>query len=176
VLFYLPRHSLLRPTAGGRPLRIKAIRTGLVDTVQVIYNIVDQAPEDELFPLCREMNVGVIARLPLDEGGLSGKLTPETRFSKGDWRATYFRADNLRATLERAESLKALLPDGITLPEMALRFILGNAVVGTVIVGTRKPEHVRQNLRLSDDGPLPPELLAELKKHRWERKPKAWSA
>jgi aryl-alcohol dehydrogenase-like predicted oxidoreductase len=155
---------------------IKAIRTGLVDTVQVIYNIFDQAPEDELLPLCREMNVGVIARVPLDEGGLSGKLTLETRFSKDDWRATYFRPDNLRATVERAERLKALLPDGMTLPEMALRFILCNPVVSTAIVGMRKPEHVRQNLRLSATGPLPPQLLAELKKHRWERKPKAWSA
>lgn len=155
---------------------IKAIRTGLVDAVQVIYNIFDQAPEDELFPLCREMNVGVIARVPLDEGGLSGKLTLETKFGKNDWRATYFRPDNLRATVERAERLKALLPDGMTLPEMALRFILSSPVVATTIVGMRKAEHVRQNLSQSDAGPLSPELLAELKKHRWDRKPKSWSA
>jgi len=155
---------------------IKAIRTGLVDAVQVIYNIFDQAPEDELFPLCREMNIGVIARVPLDEGGLSGKLTPETKFTKDDWRATYFRPDNLRATVERADRLKALLPDGMTLPEMALRFILSNPDVSTTIVGMRKPEHVRHNLLSSKAGPLPPGLLAELKKHRWERKPKPWSA
>jgi aryl-alcohol dehydrogenase-like predicted oxidoreductase len=155
---------------------LKAIRTGLVDTVQVIYNIFDQAPEDELFPLCRELNVGVIARVPLDEGGLSGKLTSETIFPKEDWRSTYFRPENLRATVERAEKIKALLPEGMTLPELALRFILSNATVATTIVGMRKIEHVRQNLNLSEAGPLSTELLAELKKHRWDRKPKSWSA
>lgn len=155
---------------------IKAIRTGLVDTVQVIYNIFDQAPEDELFPLCREMNVGVIARVPLDEGGLSGRLTLDTKFPKEDWRSGYFRPENLHATVERAERLKVLLPDGMSLPEMALRFILASPVVATTIVGMRKLEHVRQNLSLSDAGGLSPQLLAELKLHRWDRKPNSWSA
>jgi aryl-alcohol dehydrogenase-like predicted oxidoreductase len=155
---------------------LKAIRTGLVDTVQVIYNIFDQAPEDELFPLCRERNVGVIARVPLDEGGLGGRLTLETEFPKEDWRSTYFRPENLRATVERAEKLKALLPDGMSLPELALRFILAHPAVATTIVGMRKLEHVRQNLNLGDAGPLNADLLAELKKHRWDRKPKSWSA
>jgi aryl-alcohol dehydrogenase-like predicted oxidoreductase len=155
---------------------LRAIRTGVVDTVQVIYNIFDQSPEDELFPVCRELNIGVIARVPLDEGGLSGKLTPQTRFEKNDWRSGYFNPENLRATLERAEQLKTVLPQGMTLPEMALRFILSNTVVSTTIVGMRKPEHVRQNMALSDAGPLGPELLLELKKHRWDRKPKPWSA
>jgi aryl-alcohol dehydrogenase-like predicted oxidoreductase len=154
---------------------IRAIRTGLVDTVQVIYNIFDQSPEDQLFPVCREMNIGVIARVPLDEGGLSGKLTPETTFAKDDWRAGYFNPENLRATLERVEPLKAILPKNMTLPEMALRFILSNPVVSTMIVGMRKPEHVRQNMAVSDAGPLSADLLAELKKHRWDRKPKPWS-
>jgi len=154
---------------------IRAIRTGLVDTVQVIYNIFDQSPEDQLFPVCREMNIGVIARVPLDEGGLSGKLTPETTFAKDDWRAGYFNPENLRATLERVEPLEAILPKNMTLPEMALRFILSNPVVSTMIVGMRKPEHVRQNMAVSDAGPLSADLLAELKKHRWDRKPKPWS-
>jgi aryl-alcohol dehydrogenase-like predicted oxidoreductase len=154
---------------------IRALRTGLVDSVQVIYNIFDQSPEDELFPVCRELNIGVIARVPLDEGGLSGKLTPETTFAKGDWRAGYFNPENLRATLERVGPLKAILPKNMTLPEMALRFILSNPVVSTMIVGMRKPEHVRQNMAVSDAGPLSPDLLVELKKHRWDRKPKPWS-
>jgi aryl-alcohol dehydrogenase-like predicted oxidoreductase len=155
---------------------IRALRTGLVDTVQVIYNIFDQAPEDQLFPVCRELNIGVIARVPLDEGGLSGKLTAETTFAKDDWRAGYFNPENLRATLDRVERLKAIQPDGMTLPEMALRFILSNPVVTTIIAGMRKPEHVRQNMGLSEAGPLEPGLLAELKKHRWDRRPKPWSA
>src|ERR1051325_7430971 len=153
---------------------LKAIRTGLVDTVQVIYNIFDQAPEDELFPLCREMNVGVIARVPLDEGSLGGKLTPESRWPEGDWRNTYFNPENLKATVERVEKLKKIVPAGMSLPEMAIRFILSNRDVSTTIAGMRKPEHVRANLAYSDAGPLDAGLLAELKKHRWDRKPKPW--
>jgi aryl-alcohol dehydrogenase-like predicted oxidoreductase len=154
---------------------IQALRTGLVDTVQVIYNIFDQDPEDELFPVCRELNIGVIARVPLDEGSLGGKLTATTQFAKGDWRAGYFNPENLRATLERVERLNAILPHKMTLPEMALRFVLSNPVVSTVIAGMRKPDHVRANLALSEAGALDDRLLAELKKHRWERKPTPWS-
>lgn len=155
---------------------LKALRTGLVDCVQVIYNIFDQAPEDELFPACRELNIGIIARVPLDEGGLSGKLTIETRFPEKDWRAGYFNPENLKATVERAERLKQLLPEGMTLPEVALRFILSNPDVSTTIVGMRDVAHVRQNIASSDAGPLPADLLRELKQHRWDRKPTRWSA
>jgi aryl-alcohol dehydrogenase-like predicted oxidoreductase len=154
---------------------LKAIRTGLVDTVQVIYNIFDQAPEDELFPLCKELNVGVIARVPFDEGSLGGKMTLETRFPKGDWRAGYFGQENLPKTIARVEKLKEILPAEMSLPEMALRFILSHPVVSTTIPGMRKPEHVKQNIAASDAGPLDKSLLAELKKHRWDRKPKPWS-
>jgi len=154
---------------------IKALRTGLVDVVQVIYNIFDQAPEDELFPLCREMNIGVIARVPLDEGSLGGKMTVDTRFPEGDWRGHYFSPENLIPTIERVELLKELVPDGMTLPEMAIRFVLSNPTVGTTIVGMRSPEHVKANVSYSDEGPLSEALLAELRKHRWDRKPAAWS-
>ena len=155
---------------------IAAIKTGLVDVVQVIYNIFDQAPEDELFPVCHELNVGVIARVPLDEGSLSGALTPQTKFPPNDWRARYFHPENLANTLARVEKLKAILPAGMTLPEMALRFILSNPVVSTTIVGMRKPHHVKANLAASDAGPLDASLLKELKKHPWDRTPQAWSA
>src|SRR5581483_131270 len=154
---------------------IKALRTGLVDVVQVIYNIFDQAPEDELFPVCQELNVGVIARVPLDEGSLGGKMTLETRFPEGDWRAGYFGPENLIPTIQRVEKLKQILPQGMSLPEMALRFILSHPVVSTTIPGMRKPEHVRQNIAASDAGPLDRALLAELRKHRWDRKPTRWS-
>jgi len=154
---------------------IKAIRTGLVDSVQVIYNIFDQAPEDELFPLCQELNIGVIARVPFDEGSLGGKLTLETRFPKDDWRAGYFGPENLANTVARVDKVKTILPPAMTLPEMALRFILSHPAVSTTIAGMRKPEHVRQNIAASDAGPLDKSLLSELKKHRWDRKPKPWS-
>ena len=150
---------------------IAAIATGLVETVQVIYNIFDQAPEDVLFPACREHNVGVIARVPLDEGSLGGKLTLETSFPDGDWRAGYFNPSNLAETIRRVDALKTILPDGMSLPELALRFILSEATVSTLIVGMRAPDHVRQNLAVSDSGPLPAPLLAELRGHRWDRRP-----
>lgn len=154
---------------------LKALQTGLVDVVQVIYNIFDQAPEDKLFPLCGELNIGVIARVPLDEGSLGGKMTAQTRFPESDWRSRYFGAENLAATLPRVEKLKEMLPSGMSLPEMALRFILANPVVSTTIIGMRKLDHVRQNLALSDSVPLDPSLLGELKAHRWDRTPKRWS-
>jgi aryl-alcohol dehydrogenase-like predicted oxidoreductase len=154
---------------------IKALRTGLVDAVQVIYNIFDQAPEDRLFPLCQELNVGVIARVPLDEGSLGGKMTLETRFPKDDWRSGYFGPENLGKTIERVEKLKKILPDGMTLPAIALRFILSHPAVSTTIVGMRKAEHVQENVAASDAGPLDAALLAELKYHRWDRKPAPWS-
>jgi len=154
---------------------IKALRTGLVDAVQVIYNIFDQAPEDELFPVCQELNVGVIARVPLDEGSLGGKMTLETRFPKGDWRAGYFGPENLPKTIQRVEALKKIVPPGMTLPEMAFRFILSHPAVSTTIPGMRKRDHVERNIATSDAGPLDKSLLAELKKHRWDRRPAHWS-
>ena len=154
---------------------IKALHTGLVDVVQVIYNIFDQAPEDKLLPLCQGLNVGVIARVPLDEGSLGGKMTLETRFPKSDWRSGYFGPENLANTIQRVDKLKKILPPDMTLPEMSLRFILSHPAIGTTIVGMRSPEHVRQNVAASDAGPLDSALLAELKKHRWDRKPQRWS-
>jgi aryl-alcohol dehydrogenase-like predicted oxidoreductase len=154
---------------------IKALRTGLVDVVQVIYNIFDQAPEDKLFPLCQELNVGVIARVPLDEGSLGGKMTLDTRFPKSDWRSGYFGPENLEKTIRRVDQLKKILPPNMTLPEMSLRFILSHPAVSTTIVGMRSPEHVHQNVAASDAGPLDSALLAVLRRHRWDRKPQSWS-
>jgi aryl-alcohol dehydrogenase-like predicted oxidoreductase len=154
---------------------LKAMRTGLVDAVQVIYNIFDQAPEDELFPLCEQLDIGVIARVPLDEGGLSGTLTDATRFPVFDWRARYFGPENLHQTVVRAEALKEFLPAGMGLPEMALRFCLANQNVSTTIVGMRNLQHLEQDVKVSDGVPLPDELVARLRPHRWDRKVAPWS-
>jgi aryl-alcohol dehydrogenase-like predicted oxidoreductase len=148
---------------------IAAIKTGLIESVQVIYNIFDQAPEDQLFPACRTHDVGVIARVPLDEGSLGGNLTSATRFPESDWRSRYFSPKNLQETLPRIDALKRLLPEGMSLPEMALRFILSEPTVSTVIVGMRSAAHVDQNLAISDNGPLPDDLIAALRSHRWDR-------
>jgi len=154
---------------------VKAVRSGFVDSVQVIYNIFDQAPEDELFPACQENGVAVIARVPFDEGSLTGTLTRETRFPADDWRATYFVPENLESSVAHADALKPLVPAGMTMPEMALRFILSNSDVSTVIPGMRKARNVASNTAASDAGPLPADLVAELRKHRWDRKPTEWS-
>jgi aryl-alcohol dehydrogenase-like predicted oxidoreductase len=154
---------------------VKAVRSGLIDSVQVIYNIFDQNPEDELFPACAEMDVAVIARVPFDEGTLTGTLTKESTWPEGDWRNIYFVPENLNASVERAEKLKALLPDGMSLPSMALRFILSNPDVSTIIPGMRKLRHVESNVDASSAGALSPELMGKLRHHRWERKPTKWS-
>lgn len=154
---------------------VKAVKSGLIDTVQVIYNIFDQNPEDELFPACREMNVGVIARVPFDEGTLTGTLTKESRWPAEDWRSTYFVPENLNSSVDHADALKPLVPKGMTMSEMALRFILGEPTVSTIIPGMRNPSHAKSNLATSDAGPLPHDLMNKLAQHRWDREPNEWS-
>jgi len=154
---------------------IRAVRTGLIDAVQVIYNIFDQNPEDELFPACREKDVAIIARVPFDEGTLTGTLTLQSTWPKSDWRSTYFVAENLKASVTRADALKPLVPAGMSMPEMALRFILNNSDVHTIIPGMRKRKHVESNLAASDKGPLPAQFHEQLRPHRWVRTPTKWS-
>jgi len=151
------------------------VRSGLIDAVQVIYNIFDQNPEDELFPACDEMNVAVIARVPFDEGTLTGNITRESTWSEDDWRSTYFVPENLHSSVEHADALRPLVPKGMTMPEMALRFILNNQTVSTIIPGMRKLRHVEANIACSDAGPLPNDLHEKLRPHRWDRQPTAWS-
>lgn len=154
---------------------LETLKTGLIDAVQVIYNIFDQNPEDDLFPLCRELGVAVIARVPFDEGTLTGTLTRQSTWPEGDWRNTYFVPENLNASIDHVEALQPLVPMGMTLPELALRFILSNPDVATVIPGMRKKMHVEANIRVSDGTKLAPGLLQALKGHRWDRTPTEWS-
>jgi aryl-alcohol dehydrogenase-like predicted oxidoreductase len=148
---------------------LRALDTGLVDAVQVVYNTFDQNPEDELFPACQEKNIAVIARVPFDEGSLTGNLTADTKWPEGDFRNLYFHPENLRNTLPRVERLRGVVPEGMTMPQMVLRHILEHPAVNTVIPGMRKPRHVEQNIGVSDGVRLAPALLQELKGHRWER-------
>ncbi|MBI2882784.1 MAG: aldo/keto reductase [Candidatus Methylomirabilis oxyfera] len=146
------------------------VKSGLVDTVQVIYNIFDQSPEEALFPLCRAHDVGVIARVPFDEGGLTGRLTPDTTFPKDSVQGFYFRGDRLRETCERVDRLRPLLGGEIkTVAQLALKFCLSHPAVSTVIPGMRRPEHVEANCSVSDSRPLGPQTLAALRAHAWPR-------
>ena len=148
---------------------LRALDSGLVDAVQVVYNVLDQSPEDRLFPYCQEHDIAVIARVPFDEGSLTGTLTPESRWPDGDFRNFYFNPDNLRQTLERVAKLQGAVPRGMSLPELTLRHILQHPTVNTVIPGMRKLRHVEENVAVSDGVPLPEMTMAELKRHRWER-------
>ncbi len=148
---------------------LRALKTGLIDSVQVVYNIFDQAPEDELFPYCQANGIAIIARVPFDEGSLTGTLTPDSTWPEGDWRNTYFTPEQLRETLRRVEQLEPLVPDGMDLPELALRFILEHPAVSTTIPGMRRPAHVERNMKASDGVRLPPRLRDALRLHRWDR-------
>jgi aryl-alcohol dehydrogenase-like predicted oxidoreductase len=148
---------------------LKTLETGLIDCVQVVYNIFDQAPEDELFVECQRRNIAVIARVPFDEGSLTGTLTTETTWPEGDFRNIYFQPDNLRQTVDRVTALVPDVPAGMTLPELALRFILEHPAVSTVIPGMRKRRHVDANIAASDGSRLSAAVTGRLKRHRWDR-------
>src|SRR5579871_812102 len=148
---------------------LSAIRTGLIDTVQVIYNIFDQLPENQLLPLCLEQNIGVLARVPLDEGGLSGKLDEHTKFPTGDFREWYFRGNRKKQVVDHVNQLLHDLGKDVDLPSVALRFCLSHPAVSTVIPGMRTRHHAESNANASVLGVLPPETLAILKRHGWDR-------
>ena len=148
---------------------LKALATDLIDAVQVVYNVFDQAPEDELFPECQRRNIAVIARVPFDEGSLTGTLTADSTWPAGDFRNIYFQQPNLRNTLERVAALRSAVPQGMSMPELALRHILQHPAVSTVIPGMRKLPHVEQNLGVSDGRRLDGPVMAELRRHRWDR-------
>jgi aryl-alcohol dehydrogenase-like predicted oxidoreductase len=150
---------------------LNALDTGLVDTVQVVYNIFDQAPEDLLFPVCHREGIGVIARVPFDEGSLTGTLTSDCRWPEGDFRNIYFEAPKLQETLERIGPLQDLVSGwGTSLPDAALRFILSHRAVTTVIPGMRRLDHVDANISASGNA-MPASNVDRLRAFRWDRRP-----
>jgi len=149
---------------------IKLIETGVVDTVQVIHSIFEQAPEDKLYPACERHRVGTIVRVALDEGGLTGKITPDTTFEEGDFRSHYFRGDRKREVYERVKKIASDLGINLDqLAETALRYVLSHPAVSTVIPGMRSVRNVERNCQLGDGQGLPKDQIEKLKAHRWER-------
>lgn len=147
---------------------IKALETGLIDAVQVIYNIFDQSPEDELLPYCQKHNIGFIARVPFDEGALTGKIRPDTVFPENDFRNFYFRGNGKQEVWDHVQALVRDLGISVDqLPQSALQFTLSHPAVSTVIPGMRSVKHVKANTAASDAGPLSEDVLAKLKPHRW---------
>ncbi len=146
------------------------INTGMIDTVQVIYNIFDRTPEATLLPLCHEKNIGVIARVPFDEGALTGRITEESAFEEKDFRAGYFRGDRKKEVVEHVDALLEDLDiERHDLPLIALRFILSNPAVSTVIPGMRSVSSVDMNLRAPGLGPLPEPFMEIVKRHAWDK-------
>jgi aryl-alcohol dehydrogenase-like predicted oxidoreductase len=149
---------------------LKLIESGAVDSVQVIYNVFDQSPEDELLPACAERGIGVLARVPFDEGSLTGTIGPDTEFPDGDWRNRYFRGDRRQQVGERVQAiLDDLAIEREELPEVALRYILSHPAVSAAIPGMRSVRNVERNAAVGDGRGLPPERVAALKRHRWVR-------
>ena len=151
---------------------LHALDTDLVDAVQVVYNVFDQSPKDALFPACQRRGIAVIARVPFDEGSLTGTLRADSRWPEGDWRNIYFAPRHLAETLPRVERVKRdAQAMGMSLPELALRFILSDPAVTTTIPGMRRCAHVDANLGVSDHEPLAAAVVARLGAHRWDRLP-----
>jgi len=146
-----------------------ALETGKVDAVQVVYNVFDQNPEDALFPAAQRLDVAIIARVPFDEGSLTGRMTRDMTFPANDWRSLYFTPENLNETLDRVDRLAEDVPAGMSLAALALRFILEHPVVSTTIPGMRRQSHVDENTNVSDGRRLGEGLMADLRKHRWDR-------
>lgn len=150
---------------------LRALESNLVDTVQVVYNLFDQAPADVLFDACARQGIGVIARVPFDEGSLTGTLTADSRWPEGDFRNVYFQPAKLHETLARVEPLKALATEwGESLPAIALRFVLAHPAVSTVIPGMRAMANVEANLAAGSRS-LSPAQVSALRTFRWDRKP-----
>lgn len=149
---------------------LELIETGLIDTVQVIYNIFDQTPERNLFPLCLKRGIGVLARVPLDEGALTGAITEDSRFKPEEFRAFYFRGDRRKQVVEHVNALqKDLAGVAGTLAEIALRFCISHPAVSTVIPGMRRVRNVESSLGVSATGPLPAETIEVLRRHAWNK-------
>ena len=148
---------------------IPGMKSGLFDAIQIVHNIYEQAPEAEVFKVAEENNVGVISRCPLDEGALSGKITPETTFPEGSFLDTYFKDDRKAIVEQKAKELDWLMSEGHAenLAEAAIRYVLSHPAVSTAIVGMRNPKHAVANCKAIDKGPLPADVMKRLKKHAW---------
>jgi len=155
---------------------VQLLREGWLDVVQVIYNLFEQEPAAELLPAAAEAGAGVIARMPFDEGALTGKYTEDTSFAESDFRSRYFMGDRLKRVVREVGKVREDVSGaGLELPEAALKFVLAHPAVSTTIPGMRKVHHVDANVAAANAGPLPPEQIARLRPHRWVRQPTYWS-
>ena len=154
----------------GPDTGLDLVKSGLIDSIQVIYNIYDQTPEANLLPLCQQHNVAVLARCPFDEGSLTGSITEATVYDPEEFRAFYFRGDRKKEVREHFEALQKDL-EGVegSVPEIGLRFCLSHPAVTSVIPGMRSVRNVERNCIVPSKGGLPTEVIAILRKHAWNK-------
>jgi aryl-alcohol dehydrogenase-like predicted oxidoreductase len=145
---------------------LKLVESGKIDSIQTIYNIFDQSPEDNLFAACIKNKIGVIARCPFDEGSLTGKFTEKTTFT--DWRKNYFTPERLKEVIKRVEKLRFLENPNRTRAQAALQFCLHHPAVSTVIPGSTNQKHAEENA-LAADGNFSDDEIKKIKSHRWQR-------
>jgi aryl-alcohol dehydrogenase-like predicted oxidoreductase len=144
------------------------IKHGRVESVQVIHNILDQAAEKNLFPLARKKGVGILSRVPLASGALTGKFTRDTKFPKGDWRSERPQKNWVAEMVDQVDKLKFLTEDGTPLAHAALKYCLAHPAVSSVIPGIRNARQAELNMSASDGKPMPAEQVARL--HQLYRK------
>lgn len=149
---------------------ILAGETGLIDSFQVIFNLFDQAPADRLLPFCLEKNISVIARVPFDEGALTGNVKPDTEFPPKDFRNHYFRGERKEQVWERVRKISEITnSETDSIAEAALRYLISFEAVTTVIPGMRKEKNLLANVQAVNKGPLSAGLMEDLKQFRWIR-------
>lgn len=153
---------------------IPALKTGVIDALQIIFNLFEQHPRETILPLCKELGVGVIIRVPYDEGALTGKYKGNETFPSDDFRSIYFRGDNLKATVQRVELIRAWAEEnmpGMPMAELALRWVLSHGDLDVVIPGIRNVRQAELNTAPSDGKHFTPGQLRELKRFAWRRNP-----
>lgn len=146
------------------------LAAGRLDVVQLVYNLFEQQPAAEALPLAQASGTAVMGRLALDEGGLTGKLTRETRFPEGDFRNGYFGGDRLARTVERVDKVREdFAGTGYTVAQGALKFALSHPAMSTIIPGMRNAAQAEANVAVSDLPDMPAALLEKLRRHIWLR-------
>ncbi len=149
---------------------VELMQRGLIDVVQVIYNIFEQEPAAQLLPVAKQANVGIIIRVAFDEGSLTGKFTLQTTFAEDDFRRGYFAGDRLARTVARVEKVRQDLVDSrYTMPQAALKFVLEHPATSTVIPGIRNIAQARANCEVSDLPNMSQDLIKKLHQHNWRR-------
>jgi aryl-alcohol dehydrogenase-like predicted oxidoreductase len=153
---------------------IQLMRDGLIDTVQVIFNLFQQEAASQILPVAAETGTGVLIRVALDEGSLTGKYGADHEYAESDFRRKFFQGDRQNRTVNRVNEIRRDLErfgidDQYSLADVALKFVLARPEVSSVLVGMRNTDQVEKNCRVSTRRDLNPEIIQHLHRHDWRR-------